>query len=1038
MRRLTNLLGFSLFGFSLIFCATLHSQELVTWSDLRGVQVENDSLLRQKHRDGYASSQAFTADELRSDSNGYFQLTVNDERYTKVIGFIKKSELKTQPITTAHKIIYGVTFNNYNNTYDYREGSNSGELIGSTDDTGDTLKIERIEDTVYYYENGTLLREVTVTIDDDWVIAVLFDDQDGSSQGNSIENVKSNFGVKRLYSQADVTHDNNLDSLGGIDVTALGGIGTYSYSWSNGETTQDIDSLSIGSYVDSIFDDTDTVVKTYYIWQKQNVEWASSIGVIFNGDSSRITSKCAGNTWGESRAVSANFLDTLLDGEIEYVIEDAISNRALGWVPEDVNLDDADINDILFGWYFTTGYDIWGRESGSINLVCDGYLYNVGDTLKLTRIDTVITYYLNGVPMRQTTCDPGERWKVAAFFKNTQENEYFEDVVVSFHDKFLYSSHTTTQIDGVNATGAVDLTVGGGVPPYTYNWSNTATTQDISGLSEGTYSVIVYDADSSFILYDTILVWSRDTVSWVHYKGVFLEGTYDNQIRCPFQLNDWSYSTARTSNYLDTNENGEFYFKVEDALTIRSIGFVPESAGLESGINDQIYSLYTYSTKRVYDRELGTNKQIYRDLVANQVLRIRRVDSVLSFYVDDDLMRRVIVHPTERWYVAANFFGKYANEYYKNVYCTFENESLYADYQATDITTVQGTGSASVTAYGGAPTYGYLWSTGDTTATVDSLSVGLHHVSIFDTNSDTVHYSIPIHEIEYATWDSIINVTVGGTDDEILYSGSSISDPIDAQGRSIQELEQNEDGEFEFTVYGQGYNYFLGFVEDSTTLPVASSKWAAAFEARGGNDLRYFSDTEGSWKRITLDNPANGDVYKIARYDSVVYFFLNDELMVKKTVQPNGKWLVVGAFDDTGANDELKNVNVSFVNPTGKFYKKKSYARLRKKLDGGHFLVQDGTLRFQYDEQYVDQDNDLTYYIYNDYNELITAVSAVAVDPDYGDNRIDIDLSCDGVGLNSGFYTLEVVNEKNEKLYLRFRNEKNYICTEAPGTIPPK
>ncbi len=41
--------------------------------------------------------------------------------------------------------------------------------------------------------------------------------------------------------------------------------------------------------------------------------------------------------------------------------------------------------------------------------------------------------------------------------------------------------------------GAVDLTVSGGVTPYTYAWSNGATTQDIATLTVGTYTVTVTD-----------------------------------------------------------------------------------------------------------------------------------------------------------------------------------------------------------------------------------------------------------------------------------------------------------------------------------------------------------------------------------------------------------------------------------------------------------------------------------------------------------------------------------------------------------------
>lgn len=46
-------------------------------------------------------------------------------------------------------------------------------------------------------------------------------------------------------------------------------------------------------------------------------------------------------------------------------------------------------------------------------------------------------------------------------------------------------------------TGSVDLTVGGGVAPYTYSWTGpagfTATTEDLTGVEAGTYVVTVND-----------------------------------------------------------------------------------------------------------------------------------------------------------------------------------------------------------------------------------------------------------------------------------------------------------------------------------------------------------------------------------------------------------------------------------------------------------------------------------------------------------------------------------------------------------------
>ena len=59
----------------------------------------------------------------------------------------------------------------------------------------------------------------------------------------------------------------------------------------------------------------------------------------------------------------------------------------------------------------------------------------------------------------------------------------------------LSETHTNVACNGGN-NGAINLSVVGGTGTYTYLWSNTATTEDISGLTANLYSVNVADANN--------------------------------------------------------------------------------------------------------------------------------------------------------------------------------------------------------------------------------------------------------------------------------------------------------------------------------------------------------------------------------------------------------------------------------------------------------------------------------------------------------------------------------------------------------------
>ncbi len=57
-------------------------------------------------------------------------------------------------------------------------------------------------------------------------------------------------------------------------------------------------------------------------------------------------------------------------------------------------------------------------------------------------------------------------------------------------------SITNVTSTSINNKGDIDVTVTGGLLPYTYNWSNGATTEDLNGLSNGIYIITVTDMNS--------------------------------------------------------------------------------------------------------------------------------------------------------------------------------------------------------------------------------------------------------------------------------------------------------------------------------------------------------------------------------------------------------------------------------------------------------------------------------------------------------------------------------------------------------------
>ncbi|CCG53278.1 Protein of unknown function precursor; putative adhesin [Flavobacterium indicum GPTSA100-9 = DSM 17447] len=112
------------------------------------------------------------------------------------------------------------------------------------------------------------------------------------------------------------------------------------------------------------------------------------------------------------------------------------------------------------------------------------YLWNFGDGTTSTQQSPSHTYPFPGGPYTVTlqVTDSSSPPQIST---STQ--------TITLPDPIQITGLVNSSPCSSGNTGSIDLSVSGGTPPYTYSWSNGATSQDLSNLANGSYTVTVTD-----------------------------------------------------------------------------------------------------------------------------------------------------------------------------------------------------------------------------------------------------------------------------------------------------------------------------------------------------------------------------------------------------------------------------------------------------------------------------------------------------------------------------------------------------------------
>ncbi|MGV1012069.1 MAG: gliding motility-associated C-terminal domain-containing protein [Flavobacterium sp.] len=171
-------------------------------------------------------------------------------------------------------------------------------------------------------------------------------------------------------------------------------------------------------------------------------------------------------------------------------------------------------------------------------------------------------------------------------------------------EELVLSAVTTNVGCGSSASGAIDLTVVGGTPPFTYAWSTSATTQDVSGLTAGDYNVVVTDSNNcQKTLYKTIANGDSDNPivtapTEITYEGCTTSALVANNLPA-FSLTETPISLAVF------NQIGGSY---TDASAISSITYQDGQSG-----SCPISVTRTFRVKDICDNVGSANQTIFID-----------------------------------------------------------------------------------------------------------------------------------------------------------------------------------------------------------------------------------------------------------------------------------------------------------------------------------------------------------------------------------------------------------------------------------------
>jgi len=284
------------------------------------------------------------------------------------------------------------------------------------------------------------------------------------------------------------------EASGGVSVTATGGVGSYSYSWANGGTSDAVSDVLAGWHYVSVTDDNGCeYIDSIFVTQPDTaifLETDMTAALCFNGSTGEASVTAAGGTgpytysWNDPANQTGSIATGLAAGT--YTVEVTDANGCMEEIS--VEVEEPELLEITLG---SNPLGCFGETTGQAFVTATG---GVGD----------YTYEWVGISQTTDTAQNLSAGTYTVVVSDANGCSATESIEVIEPDPMEIEVALTDVICFGEATGTAIVSVQGGLGSYTYQWSDGQTGSQVS-LPAGTFTVAVTDENDCEII-ETITI----------------------------------------------------------------------------------------------------------------------------------------------------------------------------------------------------------------------------------------------------------------------------------------------------------------------------------------------------------------------------------------------------------------------------------------------------------------------------------------------------------------------------------------------------